>query len=79
MYDGGPQFYLLMSVFAKNTMRLYASYEDVFNEVQTHEFIGMGDTFARYLATSLFKSDMITCFPLQKRTSPLVENEMTLL
>jgi 20S proteasome alpha/beta subunit len=56
--EGGPQFYLLMSITAAGTTKLYANYEDVVNEVQEREFVGTGEDFARYITTPIFESDM---------------------
>jgi 20S proteasome alpha/beta subunit len=56
--DGGPQFYLLMSVWAGGATELYANYEDVVNEVHEAEFIGSGETFARYVTAPIFDPKM---------------------
>ena len=47
-----------MSVFAGDTTKLYANYEDVVNEIHEKEFIGSGETFARYITAPIFKADM---------------------
>jgi 20S proteasome alpha/beta subunit len=56
--EDGPQFYLLMSVWAGGATVLYANYEDVVNEIHEKEFIGIGETFARYVTAPIFEPNM---------------------
>jgi hypothetical protein len=57
--ESSPAFWLLLALWVEGEAgKLYISHEDVFNLVKDFDFIGTGDTFARYVVKPLFESDM---------------------
>lgn len=57
--ESSPAFWMLLALWVEGEAgKLYVSHEDVFNPVKDFDFIGTGDTFARYVVKPLFESDM---------------------
>lgn len=79
MYESGPQFYLLMAVSTETSTKLYANYEDVFNEVHSREFLGTGDSFARYITAPLFTPhmDLADAVGLANYMLSIIKNNVT--
>jgi hypothetical protein len=55
-HEFGPQFALLMAVWAEDRAALYTSCRDVVTEVNAMEFLGSGEAFGRYIASLPFPS-----------------------
>ncbi len=50
-YTGGPDFYLMLGLWAKDKLNLYVTDETALDKVPTYECLGTGEYLGRYIIT----------------------------
>lgn len=53
--ESGPDFWLLIALWTKLGLELYATHEDCINKCEASAFVGIGDYFARYVAETAYR------------------------